>query len=126
MLYNITYHLLYNITYHVLYNITCVILEVLIEKRSAAVSCDANRTKTVCRTVEHMNFFLKVNYIELWCTQSKIEKMNRSQWQICLHSDTDSPKFQHDFVIHFNNSSADRLFLHRTIIVYMTRRVANK
>ena len=65
MLYNITYYLLYNITYHVLYNITCVILEVLIEKRSAAVSCDANRTKTVCRTVEHMNFFLKVNYIEL-------------------------------------------------------------
>ena len=33
-------------------------LEVLIEKGSAAVSCDANRTKTVCRTVEHMNFFL--------------------------------------------------------------------
>ena len=31
------------------------ILEVLIEKGSAAVSCDANRTKTVCRTVEHMN-----------------------------------------------------------------------
>ena len=33
-------------------------LEVLIEKRSAAVSCDANRTKTVGRTVEHMNSFL--------------------------------------------------------------------
>ena len=33
-------------------------LEVLIEKRSAAVSCNANRTKTVCRTVEHVNFFL--------------------------------------------------------------------
>ena len=32
-------------------------LEVLIEKGSAAVSCDANRTKTVCRTVEHTNFF---------------------------------------------------------------------
>ena len=32
-------------------------LKVLIEKGSAAVSCDANRTKTVCRTVEHMNFF---------------------------------------------------------------------
>ena len=32
-------------------------LEVLIEKGSAAVSCDANRTKTVCRTVEHMNSF---------------------------------------------------------------------
>ena len=32
-------------------------LEVLIEKRSAAVSCNANRTKTVCRTVEHVNFF---------------------------------------------------------------------
>ena len=32
-------------------------LEVLIEKGSAAVSCDANRTKTVCRTVKHMNFF---------------------------------------------------------------------
>ena len=32
-------------------------LEVLIEKASAAVSCHANRTKTVCRTVEHMNFF---------------------------------------------------------------------
>ena len=40
-------------------------LEVLIEKRSAAMSCDANRTKTVCRTVKHMNFFLKVNNIEL-------------------------------------------------------------
>ena len=34
-------------------------LEVLIEKGSAAVSCDANRTKTVCRTVEHMNSFYK-------------------------------------------------------------------
>ena len=33
-------------------------LEVLIEKGSAAVSCEANRTKTVCRTVEHMNSFL--------------------------------------------------------------------
>ena len=42
-----------------------IILEVLIEKGSAAVSCDVNRTKTVCRTVEHMNFFLKVNNIEL-------------------------------------------------------------
>ena len=40
-------------------------LEVLIEKGSAAVNCDANRTKTVSRTVEHMNFFLKVNNIEL-------------------------------------------------------------
>ena len=46
-------------------NIYEVKLEVLIEKGSAAVSCDANRTKTVCRTVEHMNFFLKVNNIEL-------------------------------------------------------------
>ena len=44
---------------------TRTILEVLTEKGSAAVSCDANRTKTVCRTVEHMNFFLKVNNIEL-------------------------------------------------------------
>ena len=35
-----------------------VLLEVLIEKGSAAVSCDANETKTVCRTVEHMNSFL--------------------------------------------------------------------
>ena len=34
------------------------IVEVLIEKGSAAVSCDANRTKTVCRTVEHLNSFL--------------------------------------------------------------------
>ena len=42
-----------------------IILEVLIEKGSAAVNCDANRTKTVCRTVEHTNFFLKVNNIEL-------------------------------------------------------------
>ena len=33
-------------------------LEVLTEKGSAAVSCDANRTKTVNRTVEHMNSFL--------------------------------------------------------------------
>ena len=33
-------------------------LEVVIERGSAAVRCDANRTKTVCRTVEHMNFFL--------------------------------------------------------------------
>ena len=40
-------------------------LEVLIEKGSAAVSCDANRAKTVYRTVERMNFFLKVNNIEL-------------------------------------------------------------
>ena len=32
-------------------------LEVLIEKGSASVSCDANRTKTVCRKVEHMNSF---------------------------------------------------------------------
>ena len=40
-------------------------LEVLIEKGSAAVSSDANRAKTVCRTVEHMIFFLKVNNIEL-------------------------------------------------------------
>ena len=37
---------------------TIVRLEVLIEKGSAAVSCDANKTKTVCRTVEHMNSFL--------------------------------------------------------------------
>ena len=35
-----------------------IILEVLIEEGSAAVSCDANRTKTVCKTVEHMNSFL--------------------------------------------------------------------
>ena len=28
------------------------------EKGSAAVSCDANRIKTVCRIVEHMNSFL--------------------------------------------------------------------
>ena len=34
-------------------------LEVLIEKGSAAVSCNANRIKTVCSTVEHMNFLLK-------------------------------------------------------------------
>ena len=34
------------------------ILEVLIEEGSAAVSCDANGTKKVCRTVEHMNSFL--------------------------------------------------------------------
>ena len=40
-------------------------LEVLIEKGSGPVSCDANRTKTVCRRVKHMNFFLKVNSIEL-------------------------------------------------------------
>ena len=46
------------------YRNTCK-LEVLIEKESAAVSCDASRTKTVCRTVKHMNFFLKVNNIEL-------------------------------------------------------------
>ena len=35
-------------------------LEVLIEKGGAAVSCNANRTKTVCKTVEHVNFFIKV------------------------------------------------------------------
>ena len=40
-------------------------LEVLIEKGIAAVSCDANRTKTVCRTVEDMSFFLKVSNLEL-------------------------------------------------------------
>ena len=34
-----------------------MILEVFIERGSAAVSYDANnRTKRVCRTVEHMNF----------------------------------------------------------------------
>ena len=33
-------------------------LEVLIEKGSAAVSCEANRTKTVQKTVEHKNYFL--------------------------------------------------------------------
>ena len=38
-------------------------LKVLIEKGSPAVSCDANRTKTVRRTVEQMNFFF--NNIEL-------------------------------------------------------------
>ena len=32
-------------------------LEVLIEKESTAVNCNANRTKTVGRTVEHMNSF---------------------------------------------------------------------
>ena len=41
---------------HELY--TFIKLEVLIEKGSAAVSCDANRTKTVCRTAEQMNSFL--------------------------------------------------------------------
>ena len=41
------------------------ILEVLIEKGSAAVSCEANRTKTVCRTVEHKFFFIKVNNLDL-------------------------------------------------------------
>ena len=41
-------------------------LEVLIEKGSAAVSCDANRTKTVCRTVEQNEFFfIKVNNLDL-------------------------------------------------------------
>ena len=35
-----------------------LLLKALIEKGSAAVICDANRTKTVCRTVEHMNSFL--------------------------------------------------------------------
>ena len=35
-----------------------ILLEVLIEKGSAAVSCNANRTKTVYRTVEQMNSFL--------------------------------------------------------------------
>ena len=34
------------------------LLEVLIEKESAVVSCEGNRTKTVRRTVEHMNSFL--------------------------------------------------------------------
>ena len=47
------------------FDITTHKLEVLIEKGSAAVSCDANRTKTVCRTVKHMNVLLKVNNIEL-------------------------------------------------------------
>ena len=41
------------------------ILEVLIEKGNAAVSCDENRTKTVCRTVEHKFFFIKVNNLDL-------------------------------------------------------------
>ena len=39
-------------------NVILIKLEVLIEKGSAAVSCEANRTKTVCRTVEHINSFL--------------------------------------------------------------------
>ena len=62
-----------------------IILEVLIEEGSAAVSCDANRTKTVCRTVEHEFFFIKVNnlvLLALWNTQSVIHKMNRSRWQM--------------------------------------------
>ena len=41
-----------------LWKSTSFTLEVLIEKGSAAVSCDMNRTKTVCTTVEHMNSFL--------------------------------------------------------------------
>ena len=36
--------------------ISLVLLEVLIEKRNAAISCDANRTKTASKTVEQMNF----------------------------------------------------------------------
>ena len=63
-----------------------IILEVLIEEGSAAVSCDANRTKTVCKTVEHINsFFIKVNNLDLlalWNTQSVIYKMNWSRWQM--------------------------------------------
>ena len=39
-------------------------LDVLIEKGSAAVSYDANRTKIVCRTVEPMNF-IKGNNLDL-------------------------------------------------------------
>ena len=50
---------------HECYTLEVYILEVLIEKGSAVVSCDANRTKTVCRTVKHMNFFLKDNNTEL-------------------------------------------------------------
>ena len=51
---------------------------------------------------------IKVNnldLLELWNNQSqaKYKKMNRSQWQICLHSDN-SLKIQYDFLIHFNNS----------------------
>ena len=38
--------------------ILVILREVLIEKGSAAVSCEANRMKTVCRTVERINSFL--------------------------------------------------------------------
>ena len=36
--------------------ISLVLLEVLIEKGNAAISCDANRTETARKTVEQMNF----------------------------------------------------------------------
>ena len=60
--------------------------------------------------VEQLNrnefFFSKVNNLDLlslWNTQSVIQKMKRSRWQICLHS-YNSLRFQYHFVIHFNNS----------------------
>ena len=45
-------------SYSILLSLLLLLPEVLIEKESAAVSCDANGTKTVCRTVEQMNSFL--------------------------------------------------------------------
>ena len=42
-------------SYSILLSLLLLLLEVLIETEGAAVSCDAKRTKTVCRTVEQMN-----------------------------------------------------------------------
>ena len=44
-------------SYSILLSLLLLLLEVLIETESAAVSCDVKRTKTVCRTVEQMNSF---------------------------------------------------------------------
>ena len=43
----------------------CILLDVLIETGSAAVRCDANRPKAVCRTVERVIFFIKVTDLHL-------------------------------------------------------------
>ena len=57
-----------------------ILLEVLIEKGSAAVSCNANRTKTVCRTVEQMNsFFVQVNNLDLLALLKHSERIIKNE-----------------------------------------------
>ena len=91
-----------------------------------------NRTKTVCRTVEHMNFFFNhLALLALWNTHSVIWKMNQSR-QICLHL-YDSLRFQYHFVIHFNSRNSKTtavligcFFIEQSSYTGSMRWVANK